>query len=221
MILEAAGLVALAGAGALCRLRARADRCGDMLSAARTAEALLAADLGRLAISSLVLGPARAAGRTPFAGWERAAFHASQALFLGRPFAIAALCWALFSNRGKHAACALAGLWIGCSILVAVSYPELRGDALASCYRWHQLMFGIAVGLASILDDRPDPWRFRAGRAHLVALLLVAGLAAELAGPYLGDAFASWWTAQVSWIPILLGVALAAAWGRTWRIRPA
>ena len=39
-----------------------------------------------------------------------------------------------------------------------------------------------------------------------VALALLAGLAAELAGPYLGASF-EWWTAQLTWSLVFAGLA--------------
>jgi len=212
VILEAAGLAALAGAGALCRLRGRTGQCAGMPSAARALELLLSAEVVRLGLKVFVLAPARAAGRVPFEGAERCVFFAQQSLFLARPLLAAALCWHLLARTSPAR---FAAIWIGLSIAFALSYPELRGEALAGWYSRAQVA-GIVIALASIPAARG-----RIGRAQLVAFLLVAGLAAELAGPYLGDAFASWWTAQATWLPILLVVALVAVWGRTWRMRPA
>lgn len=208
-------LALLAGAGALCRMRARADDDPGMLDAARLLEALLAADLCRLLLTALVLAPARDRGGVPFEGWDRAAFHGTQVLFLAWPFGLAALAWRLFSPTHTLA-------WIAAlpfSLLCGRAwecYPRLRGEALADFYRFSQ---GVALGLA--LLSLAAPIRSRVGRAHLCSLLLLAGLAAELAGPYLADPFGSWWTAQATWSVVLAAVALTAIGRRPWGISAA
>lgn len=210
------GLLALAGA--LCRLRAwgAPHRGAELLACAVLLELLLAGDLGSLALRELVLDPARAAGAVPYTGLARAAFHGTQLAFLAWPFGVAALAWRLFVRGfGWKVVAGLLALVVG--VLVG-QYPELRGAELAEVYR-HLLLFALFLVFAALLLPRPD--RFRAGRAHLISLLLLAGLAAELAGPYLADPFGSWWTAQVSWSLVLGAVSGAAVWGGPWRTAPA
>lgn len=203
----------LAAAGVACRLGARAARRdAELLAAARLLELLLSLDLGAMALKLLVLEPARSGGHVPYEGAARLAFHATQLAFLAWPFGAAWIAWRLFARGPGHAL--LAGAWGACALLLAARYPALRGEALLGAYRWVHV--GCLLGaLASLLAPRPD--RFRAGRAHLVALLVVAGAAAELAGPYVAAPFASWWTAQASWSLALAAVALAATWRRPWR----
>jgi len=206
-------LAALAAAGVVVRLTAhrRSDR--ELRWCAAALEALLTSELGKLALSALVLGPARAGGRVPFAGWERGAFSAHTALTLAAYALPAALCWQTFTRL--RPALWVAVPWVGCSALLARAYPELRGDALLAALRWH-LVGALALALVGVfLGERPD--RFRVGRAQLVALLLLAGPAAELAGPLLRrDPVARWELAQVTWTVVLAAAALAAAWRRPW-----
>lgn len=217
MILKVAAYAALAAAGAVVRRASRKSTFGgDLLACARLLEALLAADLARLLLAALVLDPARAAGRVPYAGVERLAFHASQALFLAWPFGAAALSWRLFSHL--RTAAHVGAVWLSLSAVFAAAYPAVRGAELASWYRWAQVG-ALLLALGALLEERPAG--HRPGRAHLVSLLLCAGLGAELAGPYLAAPFASWWTAQASWIPVLAAVALAAAAPPTWTRRRA
>lgn len=204
--MQLAALLALALAGAACRIRAREDRDPELLACARLLEALLCADL-----ASVLLALALAPLPTPYTGGARALFHLSQALTLAWPFGVAALAWHLFTRLRPVTWVAV--LWVGSALLLARAYPALRGEALADEYRSIQVV-GLAFALSSLLGARPD--RFRPGRAHLVSLLLCAGLGAELFGPYLAAPFASWWTAQATWTLTLGSVAFAAAWRRLW-----
>lgn len=213
----AAGLLALLLAGALVRLAAWSRRDPDLAAAARLLEALLAADAARLLLTLLVLAPAREAGLVPYSGGARLAFHASQACVLAWPFGVAALTWHLLTRLRPVAW--VAPLWLAAVGVLAALYPDLRGERLLDAYRACQVG-GVGFALLALLGQRPD--HFEVGRAHLVSLLLVAGLAAELAGPFFaGDAVAWWWTAQASWTAFLAACALSA-WVRRppWRISP-
>jgi hypothetical protein len=208
---QLAALLALALAGAACRLRARTDRDADLLACARLLEALLAADLLNL-LAARALTPLP----TPYAGPARALFHCSQFCTLAWPFGVSVLAWRLFAPGRRHL---LGGAWwISSGVALALDYPTLRGEALADTYRLTQVAC-VLFTLVSLLVERPSS--FRAGRAHLVSLLLLAGLGAELFGPYLLAApFASWWTAQATWTLTLTAAALAAAWRRPWTRSP-
>lgn len=205
--MQLAALLALALAGAACRLRAWADRDADLLTCARLLEALLVCDaLNLLAVRVLTPLP------TPYTGTARALFHASQALTLAWPAGVAALSWHLLT-RLRPVTWMLAP-WVGATALLALQYPTLRGEALGDALRRCQAA-GLIIGLAALLGARPD--RFRPGRAHLVSLALLAGVGAELAGPYLGDPFGGEWDlARATWIFTLGGVTFAAAWRRPW-----
>ncbi|RTL30568.1 MAG: hypothetical protein EKK55_01820 [Rhodocyclaceae bacterium] len=209
-MLVAFGLLTVAGVA--CRLAANDRGDGPLLDVARLLEVLLGADLVRWALSLAVLEPARALGRTPFEGATRWAFHATQALFLAWSFGVVVLAWRLLA-RGPFAR-VFAGVWAAIAALLAAGYPELRGAALGDLYRWIQLA---AIGLALLAVAAPRPRTFRAGRAHLCTCFLIAGLGAELAGPYLAkNVFTAWWVAQATWMPVLVAVALAATWSRPW-----
>jgi len=212
---QVAALLALALAGIACRLRARADRDADLRACARLLDALLAADLLGLLLAQLLAG-----ATTPYAGWRRAAFHASQAAFLAWPAGVAWLAWERLADApsAARARWLLASCYPATLALLARSYPGLRGERLADAYRAVQVVCAV-VGACALLADRPRG--FRVGRAQLVALALLAGLGAELSGPYLTAPFTSWWTAQVTWTLTLTAVAVAAAWRRPWTRSPA
>lgn len=215
-VLTGAGLIALAGAGAAARAGRAVlhRRDGSLLDAARLLEVLLAADATRLLLSALVLDPARAAGRVPYMGAERLAFHASQALFLAWPVGVAALVARLFARGPTWLAFAL--LLPVAMIFFAGTYPSLRGAELGDAYRAAQVG-AIALALASL--TLPRPAAIRAGRGHLVALFLLGGVTAELAGPYVAEPFASWWTAQISWLVVLGAIVVASTWSTQWAPR--
>jgi hypothetical protein len=208
---QVAALLALALAGVACRLRAWADRDADLRACARLLDALLAADLlNLLAVAFLKPLP------TPYAGAARGLFHVSQALTLAWPVGVAALSWHLLTRLRPVSWMAVP--WLGATASLALRYPSLRGEALGDALRQCQAS-GLVLGLLALLGARPDG--FRVGRAHLVALALLAGLGAELSGPYLTAPFTSWWTAQVTWTLTLTAVAVAAAWRRPWTRSPA
>jgi len=187
-----------------------------MLQVARLLELLLSADLARLLLSEAVLAPARARGAVPFEGWERVAFHGTQGLFLAWPFGCAWLAWRLFDEGWRWAWIAIPSFGFAC-VELAHRYPSLRGESLASWYRGTHASC-IALALLSI---PVSPARVRIGGAHLASLLLLAGLGAELAGPWLGDPFGSWSLAQVTWTIVLAAVAVAALGRRPWGISAA
>lgn len=207
MIAAAPALLLLALAGGLARLR-------PARPLALALEALLAAELGRLALSLLVLVPARLRlGDAPYAGAERLAFHAEQALHLAWPIVALGLALHLFT-RLRSAGWVVAGAaWVLAVGALAARYPEVRGARLMGEYRAAQAASCLAAAGVALAGQRPA--RFRVGREHLATLLLLAGCAAELAGPYLHSG-GRWWLAQVTW-PIALASACAAlSWGRPW-----
>lgn len=208
----APAILLLALAGALARLRSSHRRAALPLAVAL--EALLACELLRLALSRLILAPARARiGALPYAGPERLAFHAEQALHLAWPVAALGLALHLFT-RLRSAGWILAGAaWALAVGALASRYPEVRGARLLSEYLAAQAASCLAAAGVALAGERPP--RFRVGREHLAALLFLAGCASELAGPYL-HAGGSWWLAQVTWPLSLAGVCAALSWGRPW-----
>jgi hypothetical protein len=176
----------------------------------RPALALLAggvvADAAREVLGALVLRPARAAlgSGVPYAGWTRAAFHADQALFLAWPFGVLALSLWAWRRRWMPALDA----WIASCLLFFYAYPSLRSDPLGRAYAL--VAAGCALWGLLAVALRTE----RAGRVQLVALLLLAGECATLAGPYVARPFESWPIAQVTWTIAFAGITLAAWWGR-------
>jgi hypothetical protein len=175
---------------------------------------LLLGDLARLGIARL-LQAARDAGRIPYAGWERAAFHAGQALTLLWPFGV--LYAAVHYYTPGDASAAVGVAYLLAVLNAARSYPELRGGALVDYYRAGQVAcaVGCAVAIAS-----PKPRRWRATADHLAVALLFAGLTAELAGPYLYRTSFPWWTTQVSWTLTFAAIIAARIGGGRWLRNP-
>ena len=201
-------LIVLALSGALCRLAALRDDDDELLDVARFFEALHSVELGRLALSAFVLGPARAAGLVPYAGITRSAFLVSEALTLFWPFGCAALFARMIAPWYAWVGTVAWGgvVWVD----IARRYPVLRGEALLRELRFAQLCalfcaFAVAVAF-------PRTRAFKTGRALLCSLLLLAGVAAEFAGPWLSaDPLPAWWTAQATWTLLLAVVALVAS----------
>lgn len=172
--------------------------------------ALLAGDLVRLALARVLRG-----STTPYVGWERATFHAGQALTMLWPFGVLYAAARYYAPRGASALVGVAYLFA--VLNAAVSYPELRGDALVDYYRAVQVACATlcALALAS-----PKPRRWRASVDHLAVALLFAGLTAELAGPYLYRTSFPWWTTQVSWTLTFAAIIAARIGGGRWLRNP-
>lgn len=136
-----------------------------------------------------VLAPARAAGRLPYIGLERALYHlGEQALFISYPIGIVAL--ALWAFRGVRPWFAVVA-WVVVVVGIAAAYPELRQAKLYSAY--------LAITLTSILVSVGAAaawWRSSARPSPpQIAVLLLIGceIGAVLLGPYAaGQVFKYW-----------------------------
>lgn len=170
----------------------------------------LLGDLVRLLLATLVLAPWKIAhGNVPLTGGARLAGHLEQGLLLGSWFGIAALAGWFFTRAPL-----LAGVLYTAALVACVhGYPELRGEALGSFYR---ILTVVAVGLALLAIARK---RLPVGLAHLVVLLLVAGLTATLAGPFLGSPFKDWSLAQLTWTVFVGLIVLVQGGWLLWRFR--
>jgi hypothetical protein len=166
----------------------------------------LVVDLVRWAIQACVL--ARSA--RPFTSMPRLLFHVDQAGFVAWSAGLVLLTLVVFQPRSRAASRGWEAAFVGCSwagvlgVLVG-TYPELRGKALGHVYTVLHVA-SVAVTLLVIMRT----WRTGAwfNTARRVTTVLVVGDAATIFGPYLGEPFAYWSTAQA----ISTGVYLLLVW---------
>ena len=159
-----------------------------------------------------ILAAARAAGRVPYVGLERVAYHiGEQALFVAWPFGIAAL--ALWTFRRIHPRVA-AVVWIAVVAGLALAYPNLRGENLARAYcaiTVAALLVGIGVTVA---------WWFRRTRPQppeIAAMLFIAGeVGVVILGPYAVGHVREYWPVSQGLYTGLYATlfALEVAWSR-------
>ena len=161
----------------------------------------------------LVMDPAMRAGRLPFQGAERLAFHVEQICFLVWPFGVAALAAAVFLAPRRWPAVAVLGAYVVSVGMVMAGYPTIRQDLLASVYLG--LTLGcLAVALASVI------WRWRApvpiAPPEIAALLLVVFLLGTVLGPYAIGRVDSGWAIGGGLFAGLFGLlaSLEVAWLR-------
>lgn len=171
----------------------------------------LALDVLRVALHLLVLQHAP----RPFVGLARAAFHVDQGAVLALPALSAGLALVvLLGAPWRAVAVALSACWAALLGCVAARYPELRGDAwLDVVHRAAAASVAVQLGAAAIWRIRgwaavraarrraPDPsWiaGFVPALPDRAVLVLLAGDAAALLGPWLGAPVAHWpiWQVQ-------------------------
>lgn len=196
-MIQLACLAAEVCATVLACVLAKRDR--EMRPVAAVIGARVGCDLVRAGIAAWWLEPWRAAWwPAPFEGTTRAAFHAEQALFMLGPALACALAW---WTLARVRALPVAVSWLTASATLAAWYPEVRGEALGSAYR--ALTACAVIGGASALLQATGA----RGMAQLSSLVILAGVAAELAGPYLSQPF-EWWPAQFTWCVVFSGLSL-------------
>jgi hypothetical protein len=153
--------------------------------------ATLIADAVRWAIQAHVL---RHACR-PFVSTARLLFHVDQFGFIGWNVGLVLLSAYTFSHvrfRRRDVALIVTA-WTCAAFALAISYPELRGDRLGQAY-----MVIHAVGVLIALLFVARAWRARVwfGVSARAVSIIVMGDLATLFGPYIGQPFAYWVTAQ-------------------------
>jgi hypothetical protein len=140
----------------------------------------LLADGVALTLTLLFLAPARAIGAVPYTGSARAAFHVTQALFVGWSAGITALAIHSFAKRRPWA---VALVYLVVVAAIAAAYPELRRERLQSAYL-AMTMVSIAVSSGAIAVW----WRSKPttppGPAQITAALFVLFEFGALIGPY-------------------------------------
>lgn len=125
----------------------------------------------------------------PFTGLTRILFHVDEALYLVGPVALAWMAVQLFLGAGgAHVLGAAGAAWVG----LCVGYPEIwRGHALALAYLGAHLLAQVALLLAALAWYLRWPGRWMSASGYLL-MLLAAGDAVVIVGPYAGDPYGSW-----------------------------
>jgi hypothetical protein len=139
---------------------------------------VVVAQFVRLALLVAVLQPATDAGRLPFSGWERAAFHLEQALFIAFPLGLTALAVRVLA---RWRAWPVAVVWLAAVAVLALGYPTIRRELLQSVY--------LAIELAALLVAlvaAASWWKSsaRGGPPDDAVLLCVAVELGAVGGPY-------------------------------------
>lgn len=168
------------------------------------------AQLTRFALLVAVLQPATDAGRLPFAGAERAAFHLEQALFVAFPLGITALAVRVLARRR---AWPVAVAWLAAVAVLALGYPTIRRELLQSVY--------LAIELAALLGALGAAWIWWRSKARgeppddAIQLCIAIEFAA-VAGPYAAGLIdVTWPIAQGLYSGLFLILfALQVAWLR-------
>lgn len=201
---EVAARAGLALAALLAWLLARPHRSPHFRPVALVLIAFAGADSARGLLRYLVLAPARAAGRVPYAALERAAFHLEQLLVLAFPVLSVVLAWRVF--RRSPVPSSTWGVGVGAWAVCVLSYPVLRGDALLHVYLGAHLgSLAVQLGLGALFFLR----RGVPGVSQRVALAMTCSDIAQLAGPWAaGCPLRDWYTA--SWPSTLVWLVVAA-----------
>jgi hypothetical protein len=164
----------------------------------------------RPVILVFVLLPADEAGRLPFTGAERAAFHVEQALFVSWPLGIAALAvWILARRRPWPIAVAYAAVVLG----LILGYPTVRRELLQSVY------LGVTLAaLAVSIGAAASWWRTKAQPMppEIASLLFIAVEVGAILGPFAaGMIDKTWPVAQGLYFGLYAMLfALEVAWSR-------
>jgi hypothetical protein len=174
------------------------------------------------ALQELILEPARLSlgPGVPFTGDIRAAFHASQALFLMWPAGLAALALVTLGRRRPWVPFAV---WAIALPVLAATYPAVRGAVLQRWYLAAELG-ALAVGLRYVMGwlwrvaSRDKPALSSAELlAGLCTLILVAIDVTDVAvGPWRSNIYTDWHLSQVSYAVEYAVLIVLQIGGGTW-----
>lgn len=131
----------------------------------------------------------------PFTGAARVVFYVDQAGVIGWSAGLLAVVVLAFFGRDRASTklAPIASFAAGATIAFALAYPELRGDKLGHAYTVLEVATVLAcIGITSHAWFR-DRWFGVAARS---VTILVAGEIATLLGPFLGEPFTHWTTAN-------------------------
>jgi hypothetical protein len=167
--------------------------------------AVVALDLLRLGLTHVVpTGPG-----PPRVGLELLLWHVDQAAYLGLILAVPALAMALFLRRPPWP---VAAAWATAALVVAATYPELRGPELLRAYSALELAGGIAAVGCFI------SWLWRRERlttSHACGIVLIsASLATVLLPSLVGAGALERWPVIVALHAVAFAVVLGLLlWG--------
>ena len=157
-----------------------------------------------------ILAPARAGHGLPYDGAARAWYHLDQALFVSWPIGIAALAvHAFWKRRPWPIAVAFVAVVVG----LALGYPTVRRELLASVYLWVTLgSLAVSIGAAAAWWHR----RARSEPPEIVAFLLILFEIAAVLGPHAAGLIdRTWPIAQGIYLVLFAAIAaLEVAWAR-------
>jgi hypothetical protein len=152
----------------------------------------LTSDIVRRLLHVFILAPAHA--RTdpgPLVAGARGAYHVEQALFLAWPAALVAAVLTVFLKRRPW----LIGIaWVVAIAGLALTYPEMRSEALRRAYLGVELAT-IAISLGAMIQ-----WGWAREWPTLTHGILMAFIGAEIAvvwGPWRSGPFFGWTAAQI------------------------
>jgi hypothetical protein len=175
---------------------------------------IASADLLRLILLTSILRPALEAALArgvqpadvPFTGLARAAGLADRAFFLLWPAGFAALAVRVFLERSPWPVAIVYAIAVSGAIW---GYPEIRGSSLRSYYLAAEIAaLTVATGSAAqwLLQRRGE-----ATFAHASTLVLCTLELITLFGPYPGDLFSTWATAQAVYAVLYASILLIQA----------
>lgn len=194
-----------------------ARRRADYAPVSRFLLAVAVADLARMAGQRWLIAPAWAAQRAagldpanvPLSGLGRVGGHLEHAGFLVWSAGVASLALVVLARRRARPALAVYGVAV---LVLVVSYPMIRADALRRYYLACELM-ALATALASAVAwwRRREPPTLPVASALLIAALDIA----VLFGPYRVGLWTSWQFAQAVYVVLYL-VLIVIQGGSLW-----
>jgi hypothetical protein len=134
----------------------------------------------------------------PFVGLARASFHVDQAGIVGWNAGLVMVTILAFTPKARtslrRVVLGTVVAWLSATCALAMAYPALRGELLGYAYGALQLVTTVVAIVVAARAWGTDAWFGVAPRA---ASILMAGEVATLLGPYLGQPFRHWGTANL------------------------
>jgi hypothetical protein len=139
----------------------------------------------------------------PYSGLRRIAFHVESALFLLWPFGVAAVAIVVLASKRARP---ILITYIAAVLILAASYPAIRGERLQIVYMI--IHIGAILAGATCIPLWLKPSKPAKDVEHFSALWLLAYTSVLVCGPFILGAFTKW---QVSLIPGILFHSMIAA----------
>jgi hypothetical protein len=145
----------------------------------------------------------------PLTGGPRFWSHVGQGLYLLWPFGMAAMFVTVFARRKPWI---IAAAYVATLAVLVTGYPMIRGAVLQRAYLAVELA-ALAACLGLVVQWA---WRWEKLRiAHATAILVLAIEVGTLLGPYRGNLFEDWSTAQAMYA-VLYTIISVVQWGASW-----